>query len=433
MDIMRFLRPGISALLLAAIMQMSGCGKASPTVTELQRWATEHDVVLDAKGVEQEPGISRLAARYSSEGDQVQSFAIRLDPDEEGYEKIASEWATKPPFDRANNPAQSDRWHQYDCPEHLKQFADALDSSKVEDILGKAPVKQTIALLRSRAADENDRRWDGHNLIDFGPWHAVSVDEHASIWQAHMGDVAMRIEFRGVMRGASIVPVELSAAWNGADFVPPDAHCAESPEIPDGVRGFPPFTPKPVVDHLDGGGIVWAVQADPEDSWAGMIPCYSTYFLLDADGHSLSKIVTTGVGGVEAPGPAGTGWVNSDKLKLGREWYEVSDRSTHYQKDGVSLKFTQWDSSATGATTVFSIVVEQSDDGKLRTRTTDSWEWQLSLDAIEGTGRIRQTMREVTEFFQADISPQKTEKSAEARVIRIRHVHPAPEFARVRR
>lgn len=184
----------------------------------------------------------------------------------------------------------------------------------------------------------------------------------------------------------------------------------------------PPFTPKPVADHIAAGGVAWGeVVDDPKLAWPEGTS-FATYWLLDPNG--------------ELVGIVNTKEITSERLRSGATWYGVDEKTKRdastEQRGPWSIErtseFTEWSATPERIIVAFRWTERNTlpSDPKSTHTTTVEMRWEVALNA-DGTGTLERTSMGTTEFPASSVPPKVTSQKQTMPVRRIVTVTPLPK------
>ena len=405
----------VIVLIVILIAKLFGGGAGSVSIAQLDKWALSHNVTVSDGSVPQTGDQSGLVVRYTASDQKIDAMSIRYDPTDEEREEYFSGHSDVITFNGIESAdiKRKDWWHRIDHFEQNAAFAKALLGDGLGSVIGKETVEAAVAALsvkRLGYRDPEDDSW-----MEVEKWDISSVTERQSTWEQESGGLRLRITFSSLMRGQAYVPSQFDIAWGDAEFVEADPIYQDHPDLPYGVRGYPPFTPASVAEHLRNGGVVWAAEASREESWPGQVG-YSQFFLYDKTGTKLEERVLAS-------------WnCSSELVKSGIKWYG----GTHGSKWSAvwanqSMKFVKWDAWRGGALVVQENVFKGFLDGKLNDITTTTTENRLQFTS-DRLGELVETTRSETVFMLVDYKPPVEIKSKRQRLVRLTEARMAPDY-----
>lgn len=184
---------------------------------------------------------------------------------------------------------------------------------------------------------------------------------------------------------------------------------------------YPPYTPKPVADHIASGGTAWGeVVEDPKIAWPDGTS-FATYWLLDPKGELVGIVSTTPI--------------TSEGLRSGESWYSVDEKAKKYasteQRGLWSIErtgeFTEWSASPERIVTAYRLVERNAlpSDPKSTHTNTVVIRQEVAL-RTDDTGMVERTSTVTTEFQQPGAPPEVTTQRHTMPVRRIVTLTPFP-------
>ncbi len=416
---LRLKRRVTQGMLLAAVtlacVPLAGCGEDAVTTSRITAWAEDAGAEIGKNTSVHFPPKPGLHIRYSADGDSVISFAIRLTPSDAQRQDMASSTDDKAEFFKISesNTDRQDWWHRYRSQEHRSAFAESLTEARFAVLVGDRVAAAVDAALRLDTVRTDSVPSSDMAKGDIGKWSQPVVHEQMSSWSRTIGDKRIDITFSQSMRGQICVPAEVIVSMAGYDAIAPDPLFTPHPLIPDGVRRDFGFTPLPVIEHLDNGGV--AYRAVPVGEHPSMFDS-THYLLVDSDKTSLTAVVRVF--------PS----LSSNSLKAGIEWYEVYDHNWTLVSDtsfGGTHTIGEW-ALRDGVVVMSRTMRTESANDKFFSETRI--EAVLPAHSTEsGVGTYSESTR--FEFLNADIPPDIKLKTAPLRIEAVTSPRRVPEFA----
>jgi hypothetical protein len=409
----RATRGALMVVVALACVPLVGCGDNAITTSQLTAWAQDAGAQIRENSDTSFPPTPGLHIRYAANEGKITSFAIRLTPTTEQRQDLASSMMGIEYFPRSDIENQ-DIWHRGGSQEHRTAFAESLSEADFAGLVGNriaAAVDEALRLDSIRTDSDPYSRKAKESKSNIAKWSQPVVNAKMSSWTQSIGGRQIDLTFSEAMRGQVSVPAEVIVSMAGYDAIAPDPLFVQHPLIPDGVRRDLGFTPLPVIEHLNNGGVAYRVVLVDEDP---SIDFQSHFLLVDREKKALVGVVIL------------SDMFSSDLLKSGdTHWYEVFDQDWESDSDNIRVAIGEW--SLQDGVVVMSLTFRNESSYDIYASETRI-EVVLPADSVKSeSGMYSQSTR--TEFLKADVPPVVGLKTASLRIEAVVSPRRVPEYA----